>query len=148
MKSKLLTALFSILILCGNIFAQPEPKDKKECKKEELQNPPMLLPGVPPLNIPGLTPEQHEKLKAADVNHLEATIPLRTQIAEKQAQLVILLTSKTSDNNQANTLSDDIGKLRTEILKQDILHDQNMRSILTREQRIHFDCMPKPFLLP
>ncbi|MEI8202306.1 MAG: periplasmic heavy metal sensor [Bacteroidota bacterium] len=148
MKSKLFTALIAILILSGNLYSQPEPKDKKECKKHEMENPPMFLPGAPPLNIPGLTPEQHEKLKAADMNHLEAVIPLRTQIVEKQSQLVILLTSKTFDNNQANTLADDIGKLRAEILKQDILHDQNMRLILTREQRIHFDCMPKPFLLP
>jgi hypothetical protein len=46
----------------------------------------------------------------------------------------------------ADQVADDIGKVASSILKQQIRHDQELRAILTPDQQIIFDSRPKPFL--
>jgi len=150
LKISLILLVIWFTLSGSHLFAQTDMKDKKETKHKDKHNPPPPPPlfDVPPLNVPDLTPEQHEKLKAADLKHLEIISPLKAQIVEKKAKLVVLLIDKTFDSKQVNSVVDEIGKLKTEILKQQIIHDQELRGILTPAQKIYFDALPKPFLRP
>ena len=74
-------------------------------------------------------------------------IPLKAQLAEKEAGLVILLVSDNPDNKKINAVIEEIGKLRTNIFKLAVDHDQAIRKILTPEQKVIFDQMPKKFLV-
>jgi hypothetical protein len=155
MKTKLLLTVLAVLLLGSSSFSQAGPKDKKECNQKEglllppPPPPPLFIPGLmPPLELLGMTPEQHEKLKAIDMKHLENITRFRAQIAEKQAKLVLILITESAGSEQTNAIAEEIGKLRTGMLKQEINHDQQLRQILSDEQKVIFDALPKPFLVP
>ena len=65
---------------------------------------------------------------------------------EKRVRMMTLLSTPPVNLKEADIVADEIGKLHGEILKQQIRHDQELRSILTPDQQILFDAKPKPFL--
>lgn len=118
----------------GDNNVQPPVPD---CKKGE--NPCCFL------DIPGLTDEQKEKMKKADLKHMDATTPLKNQKMEKMAHLNTLLSSNNFNQKEANDIADEIGKIEASMLKEQIRHNRDIRDILTPDQRIMFDARPQPF---
>jgi Spy/CpxP family protein refolding chaperone len=100
----------------------------------------------PPLNLPDLTEEQHEKIKKVDLKQIEAMTPLRNQMREKKSRLSTILITMPVDIKSADQVADEISKVIAAILKAQIRHDQELRNILTPDQQIIFDSRPKPFL--
>lgn len=99
-----------------------------------------------PLDLPGMTPEQHEKIKKAHLKQVSDMTPLKNQLREKKARLETLLTTMPFDQKQADEVADELGKTGTAILKIQIRHDQELRNLLTPDQQVIFDARPKPWL--
>jgi Spy/CpxP family protein refolding chaperone len=100
----------------------------------------------PPMDLPDLTDEQQENIKKADLKQLEAMTPLRNQMLEKKIRLTTILTTSPVDIKSADQVADEISKVAAAILKTQIRHDQEIRNLLTPDQKIIFDSRPKPFL--
>lgn len=96
--------------------------------------------------LPNLTDTQKKQMEELRTKHLAAVTPLRNQLMEKKAHLQTLLTTATVDNKEIDKTINDIAALETSKLKEAVNHDQQIRAILTPEQRVIFDSKPKPFL--
>jgi Spy/CpxP family protein refolding chaperone len=160
LKGIILTILFSLFLMDGSAQNRNEGKAIKQNPHEQTTAPiPPIAPPPPPpppdvdqdnmrplLNLPDLTDEQKAKIKKADLKQLEAMIPLRNQMREKKIHLSAILTTIPVDIKSADQFADEIGKVTASILKLQLRHDQELRSLLTPDQQIIFDSDPKPFL--
>lgn len=88
-----------------------------------------------------LTDEQRAKVEEIHLNGQKGMIPLRNNIQEKNAQLRTLRMSDDYDEAAVNALIDEIGELRTAMMAMRTGHQQQVRELLTEEQRIKFDSM-------
>lgn len=86
-----------------------------------------------------LSDDQKEKVDALRLNHQKEMLPLRNELNEKKAQLKTLETVEKADMSAINKLIDDMGMLKTKIAKLHASHRQDVRSVLTEEQRLMFD---------
>jgi Spy/CpxP family protein refolding chaperone len=141
-KSKhilLLTA--ALLILTSSAFAQqarmqPGAMGKQGMRgKEHAEHMPM---------IPDLTEKQKEQIKELRTEHLKAMLPLKNQLMEKRARLRTLSTSEKVDIREVNSVIEEIGTLKTKIMKEQAAHRQDVRTLLTEEQRLFFDARHHP----
>ncbi len=89
--------------------------------------------------IPDLSNQQKEQIKAERIAFMSDILPLKNQIKEKQAHLNTLQTTKKVDMKAVNATIDEIGKLRTDIIKRRALFRQKLRGYLTDEQRVFYD---------
>jgi Spy/CpxP family protein refolding chaperone len=92
--------------------------------------------------IPDLTDEQKAQLEKLQIEHMKNVQPLHNQLAEKQAQLHTLSTAEQVDMSKINGLIDEIGKIRTEMMKERERHHQAIRKMLTEKQRLFIDNRP------
>jgi Spy/CpxP family protein refolding chaperone len=88
-----------------------------------------------------LTDEQRAKVEEIHLNVQKGMIPLRNNIQEKNAQLRTLKMSDDYDELAVNALIEEIGELRTAMMAMRTGHQQQVRKVLTEEQRIKFDTM-------
>jgi len=147
----------AIILLAGGAgYAQEQAPvapnhDQKEMRGpgHKMMHPDMDKCDAPRHNMdmfPNITDAQKKQIAELRTKHLEAIIPIKNQLNEKKAHLQTLLTSATVDNKEVDKVVNDISALETSKLKEAINHDQQIRAILTPEQRVAFDSKPKPFL--
>lgn len=120
-KNLILAVLAIMFITSTSIMAQPG-EGKGKCK-----------------NLPGLTEEQSKKIDALKTTHLKEMMPLKNQMDEKKAQLKTLTTGDKVDMATVNKKIDEIGALKTDMMKKREAHRQEVRKILNDEQRLMFD---------
>lgn len=133
------TFLFLILSgVVGSLSAQPQnrwnmqPQQNRQiAQNERAQGQQMRLPN--------LTDEQKEQIKAIRLNGQKEALPLRNELMEKKARLRTLTTSEDYNENSVNNTIDDISELEASLMKLRQNHRQEVREILTEEQRIVFD---------
>ena len=89
--------------------------------------------------IPDLTDTQKEKMKTFRTKHLKNITTLRNQMVEKRSKLRTLQTTDNADMNAINSTIDEISALRAKMQKERAKHHQDIRSILTENQRVYFD---------
>jgi Spy/CpxP family protein refolding chaperone len=126
---KSLAALYILLILssASHILAQ-----------HGQMNGPKQGPGFKS-NIPDLTEEQQKKLSDLGLEHQKNMLQFRNQMDVKNAQLNLLSTADKADMNAINKTIDEIGTLKTQMMKERENHHQQVRSLLTEKQRVIFD---------
>lgn len=90
-------------------------------------------------NIPDLTDEQETKIEAFRIQHLKSTTSLRNQYQEKRARIRTLTTGDNINLDQAKKIADEIGTIKAKMLKNRLDHHNNIRNVLTEEQRVYFD---------
>ena len=90
-----------------------------------------------------LTEEQQAQIEKSRTAHMKEMLPLRNKVQEKQAQMRTLETAEKVDLKAVNKLIDEISSLKTEMAKNKAKHHQEVRNVLTDEQRVKFDSMPK-----
>ncbi len=127
MKAKMLILILIAAVFSGNAIAQP--KFDPNCK----QNGPQYF------GIPDLTEEQKTELQKMKTAHMKEVLPLKNALNEKQAHLKTISTGDNPDINAIYSEIDKIGQLKTEIQKKRAKHRQDIRQILTEDQRIIFD---------
>ncbi|MEQ9263725.1 MAG: periplasmic heavy metal sensor [Balneolaceae bacterium] len=133
------TFLFLILSgVVGSLSAQPQnrwnmqPQQNRQiAQNERAQGQQMRLPN--------LTDEQKEQIKAIRLNGQKEALPLRNELMEKKARLRTLTTSEDYNEKSVNNTIDDISELEASLMKLRQNHRQEVREILTEEQRIVFD---------
>ncbi len=89
--------------------------------------------------IPDLTEDQQKSLQDFRTAHLKEMQEGRNKLAEKRARLQTLRTSDNTDMSAINKTIDEMSAIRAEMQKERENHFQDVRSILTEEQRVHFD---------
>ncbi|MFP8489235.1 Spy/CpxP family protein refolding chaperone [Gracilimonas sp. Q87] len=88
-----------------------------------------------------LTDDQKAKVEEIHLNGQKGMIPLRNNMQKKNAKLRTLKMSDNYDEDAVNALIEEIGELRTAMMAMRTGHQQQIRKILTEEQRIKFDTM-------
>lgn len=86
-----------------------------------------------------LSDEQQEQIKEIHLNGQKAMLPLRNQLREEQAKLRTLTTSDSYDENAVKQTIDSIAKIQANMMMERVGHHQEIRTLLTDEQRIKFD---------
>ena len=86
-----------------------------------------------------LTDAQQDQIKTLRLSFQEETLPLKNELREKKARMQTLTTAKEADMKAINQLADEMGGLKTTMMKKHLAHQQEVRKILTDEQRIIFD---------
>ena len=92
--------------------------------------------------IPDLTDEQMEQIKDLKTDHMKEVLPLRNLVQEKQAHLKSISSGDKVDMDKVNNTIEEIGKIKVELAKKRAAHRQEVRNVLSEDQRIVFDSMP------
>lgn len=96
-------------------------------------------PGQGLVTLLNLTEDQQAKLKELQLAHQKKVLPIKNAIAEKKAKLRTLETADNADMKAINALIDDISNQRSQLMKERANMQQDIRKMLTDEQRIIFD---------
>ena len=89
--------------------------------------------------IPDLTGEQQTKIEKLRTEQLKRMTDYRNQIMEKRARLRTLQTKDNPDMNAVNSVIEEMGDIRTTMHKNRSEHIQEIRALLTDDQRAFFD---------
>lgn len=90
-------------------------------------------------NIPNLTADQQTKIDQLRTTHWKAMLNSRNQLAEKSVQLQTLRTADKPDIGAINKVIDQMSAIRTSMQKSREQHFQDVRTLLTDDQRVYFD---------
>jgi Spy/CpxP family protein refolding chaperone len=89
--------------------------------------------------IEDLTPEQTEKIRALHLSRMEASALHRANMDELQAKKRGLMLAQNPDIAEVDRLIDEMSSLRAQWMKDNAAHRQEVRNMLSDEQRIIFD---------
>lgn len=133
-------ALMAFMILSTDLMAQ---RGQRNFDRPGQGRGPMQgqdwEPGQRMIEMLDLSDEQAEQLKALRIAHMEQMLPIKNQMQEYRAQLQTLRTAKNADMKAINNLIDDMAALRAKQMKSREAHHQEVRALLTDEQRVQFD---------
>lgn len=86
-----------------------------------------------------LTEDQQAQMQSMRLNVQKELLPLRNKLGENMAKMRTLRTAENADMKAINKLIDDNSDLRGNIAKLQAANHQEVRKMLTEEQRIMFD---------
>lgn len=89
--------------------------------------------------IPDLTEEQEAKIKELKTAHMKDMLKYKNELNEKHAKLKTLQTAESVEMDKVNKVIDDIGSIKTKMAKEKAALHQEIRKLLTEEQRVRFD---------
>jgi Spy/CpxP family protein refolding chaperone len=89
--------------------------------------------------IPDLTEDQKNKTEVLRNQQMTASTHYRARMDELQARKRTLRVAETTDLNAINNIIDQMEKMRAEHLKRREAHHQQIRNLLTSEQKALFD---------
>lgn len=89
--------------------------------------------------IPNLTDDQKEKIKTIHTKAQADMLPVRNKINEKEASLQTLQTAAKVDMKAINSTIDELSALRGQMEKRQALAHQDVRALLTEDQRLFVD---------
>ena len=81
-----------------------------------------------------LSQDQIRKLRDLRLEYQKETLELRNTLQTKRLELQTLLASKNVDEEKADSIVEEIGKLRIDLWKKTIHYRLEMRKVLTQEQ--------------
>ncbi len=93
--------------------------------------------------IPDLNEDQQEQIKDLKTDQMKEMTQFRNRLTEKMASLRTLQTQEDPDMAAINNTIEEMGEIRTEMQKVRAEHNQEIREILTEEQRAIFDARMK-----
>ncbi|MTI40069.1 Spy/CpxP family protein refolding chaperone [Fulvivirga lutimaris] len=91
--------------------------------------------------LPDMTEEQKEKIKGLKISHLKVITSVENELQEKKARLNTLSSAEKVDKKTIEKTVKEIGELKTKLMLAREFHKQDVRAILTEEQRVVFDRM-------
>ena len=133
MKRNILITLSLVMLMLANSVAygqrgrgireeRPQPQQRQVC-----------------LALENLTPQQEEQIRQLRTAQLEKRLQFRNQMDELRVRKRSLQTQANPDMNAIDRVIDQMADLRTTMMKDAAAHHQQIRSLLTDEQRIIFD---------
>ncbi len=126
-----------LLIVTGMQTIQAQPSHNRNHDKHEMRG--QQRHQHPMSGIPDLTEEQKDKIKSLHVDHMKSILPLENQLDEKKARLKSLTTAENVNLEKVDEVIDEITSIDNKIMKSRVRHGQDIRNILTEEQRIIFN---------
>ena len=135
-RISIIGVLLATLCFVGGVMAQGENFELEEMDRPMPSRVEHRKPG--PM-IPDLTEEQEEQMQTLRTDHLKAILPMRNELAEMNARLQTLSTADNADMSQINGLIEEMGALKMQMMKAGVAHRQEIRKLLTDEQRVVFD---------
>ena len=120
----LLSLLFLFILLSGTAFAQRPARDSARASKHATSN---------------LSADQKKKMAELRTQLKKDVLPLKNQLGEKKAKMRTLETADKADIAAINALIDEIQSLQGKIMKLHATQRQEIRKMLTPEQRVDFD---------
>jgi Spy/CpxP family protein refolding chaperone len=126
-KSRVIFTAFAVLITIG-AMSQGQQKMQNTCPEDRGFK-----------HIPDLTDEQISKIDELRTVHLEKMMKQKAKAKILQAELRELEIADNADMNKINGKIDEISVVRTTMIKDRSAHRQDIRKILTKEQRLYFD---------
>ncbi len=127
--------LIGLVLLSINPAAIAQKGDKQKYK---MDNPRHNGTSIH-MSMPDLTEEQVVKIKELKTTHMKAMLKSKNELNEKHARLKTLQTAETVDMNKINKVIEEIGSIKTEMAKKRAALHQEIRELLSEEQRVHFD---------
>jgi Spy/CpxP family protein refolding chaperone len=124
--------LFAVLINAQTYGQTEAPKQHNEMKRENHFNKDASM-------IPNLTEEQKAKIKEFRLAHFKEAKTFRNELGELKAKQRTLTTADKADLKAINANIDEITKVLGQLMKSKAQLNQQIRSLLTDEQRIFFD---------
>lgn len=135
-----LALLFSIGVMAQPYYGQNDcPNRNNRPGRGQNFDSTSGQPGQGLINLLNLTEDQQTKLKELQLAHQKKVLPIKNAIAEKKAKLRTLETADNADMKAINALIDDISNQRSQLMKERANMQQDIRKMLTDEQRIIFD---------
>jgi Spy/CpxP family protein refolding chaperone len=117
--------MFLLLTLfTGSAIAQRHSRDSTRTRKHGISN---------------LTADQKKKMAELRTQLKKEILPLKNQLGEKKAKMRTLETADKADLQAINALIDEIQSLHGKIQKLQASNRQEIRKMLTPEQRVDFD---------
>lgn len=92
--------------------------------------------------IPDLTEDQHNKIEALRLEQMKTRTAFRNQENELMAKKQTLMASDNVDMKEINTVIDQMTDIHNKMMKTSAKHHQDVRSLLTDEQKVIFDSRP------
>ncbi len=140
MKNTLFVVMMmaGLMLLSHNTYSQRRAPRQDMPRERFERQAPMREAGNFPC-VADLTEEQKTKVQALKTVQLEARLQHRNQMAELQARKRTLMTQKNPNMTEVNQVIDNMQSLQTKRLKDNAAHHQQIRNLLTDEQRLQFD---------
>ncbi len=123
----LFITLIGALVWGGGMLAQPEHRGPKKSRGEHMAK--ML----------DLSEEQQSKIIDLQLKLQKELIPLRSKMESLKGELKLAQTAEQFDQAKVDKLLNEMQSVRTQIQSKRIQHQQQVRSLLTAEQRKKFD---------
>ena len=138
MKTNFLMAIAIVTVTSLTVSAQPQRMQPYSGKSpQEVRQ--VMRPEVLAAPIQNLDDKQREELKKMRADQLKERTQMRNQLREKRAKLETLQTADKPDMKEINKVIDEIATLQSQEMKTQAANRQKIRSLLTDEQRVHFD---------
>jgi Spy/CpxP family protein refolding chaperone len=137
MKSILVSVIMVFLIADLGYSQQRGQRQMQERPQVQMQQ----RQHNPGMNIPNLTDEQREQIRKSVIENREKMLPLQNQLREKHARLRTLTTGNTVNIRDAEQVIDEVTVIQSRMMKNRINHRNEIRNILTDEQKVVFDTM-------
>src|SRR3989339_975255 len=148
-KLKLFLSMFLVIILSGTSMTFAQGK-KEKVKKEEIKEEVVIEKRGPGnygmhekrngmMGIKDLSDEQKQKIDKIKFANQKENLQLKNKLAEKKAQLKTLESADNADMSAINKIIDEMSALKAEMHKKRAAQKQEIRKILTEEQRLQFD---------
>ncbi len=128
--SKISALLVVMLAIAFSSTAQQRQGSPQQKKQMKFENRDML---------PDLTDAQKDQMKAIRIKGMKANQALKNQLMEKRAHLNTLSSADKADMKAINKQIDEISVLQASMQKVRAANKQEVRSILTDDQRVMFD---------
>ena len=150
-KINVKTKIYGLVIIVAifatsNIYAQRNQRYLEDNNLRPLQsirqgrmidqNPDLLGRGMLALN---LTEDQVAKMKDLRTKNLKQMQPISNLMQEKRARMRTLTTAENINQNEIDKLIDEITGLSAKQMKLRVAHQQELRALLTEDQRVIFD---------
>lgn len=132
-----------VLLLSMAISAQPYGNKNSKCQGQKTNNcdqgQQKFKKHERMVTYLELTEEQQTKMEAQRLAVQKTMLPLKNELNEKKARMRTLSSTENADMKAINSLIDDMGTIKTKMAKIRAEHHQEVRKMLTEEQRIKFD---------
>lgn len=140
MKNVLIAVLF--LCFASSAFAQDYDSSHRKMMKKGKHGKMMHQKKMRKnmlSHLPDVTDAQKKQFKALKLSLMEKSLPLKNEIGEMKARLRTLSTSDDPKRSKLADMIGEIGELKTKLMVLRMNQKQDMRALLTKEQRTIFD---------
>ena len=136
-KLNYLISALLILVVSGSIFAQGERMGRRQMDDD---NPPMG-PMKKMAKMLDLTESQQSQIQDLHLKHMREMLPLKSEMESLKTELKLAETEENFNAAKVESIVKKIEALRTKMTMSKIMHHQEIRKLLTPEQRKKFDAM-------